>query len=83
MRKENRLRWELSLQPLHTEPDTLAAAVGAIVNMVEASHWVALRVVGGRIWLLDSLAAGPQELTVAAYRALIARHPWTYAIWVL
>ena len=53
MNKTGRIEYVLELEPLYMDPAKLHRAVGALVN-VEQRHWVALRSLGGKIWLLDS-----------------------------
>ena len=52
--------------------------VGAITN-IKNRHWVALKYVHGRIWLLDSLGQ-PEILDAAAFRTFVNKNPHTYAI---
>ena len=80
LQNDGRSKWELALQPLHVNPDSLPAAVGAMSNIANR-HWVALQVVDEKMWLLDSMREGPLEMSVEEYREhLHNHHPWTYAI---
>ena len=51
---------------------------GAITNQDEV-HWVALKLIQGKIWLLDSRYQ-PKILNDAAYLSFINQYPHTYAI---
>jgi hypothetical protein len=51
---------------------------GAIVNK-DNSHWVALRKVAGRLWLLDSLGE-PKPLTAGDVARFLARHPSAFPL---
>ena len=52
--------------------------VGAVVN-VRNQHWLALKRVGGAIWLLDSLSL-PAVLSDHEFEDLVRLHPHAYAI---
>ena len=71
--------FEMSLAPLHCNPDVISAAVGAIVN-IENRHWVALRQIGNQIWWLDSSDPSPHPLTMAVYRQRIQEHKDAFPI---
>ena len=61
------LRYRLGHMPLHTNVNLLTedGVVGALVNQGNA-HWVALKRVDNRIWLLDSLIP-PRVLSYTEY----------------
>ena len=82
LQNDGRLKWELALQPLDVNPDSLPAAVGAISNIANR-HWVALKVVDEKIWLLDSMREGPLEMSVEEKSEHLHHHPWTYVIFLL
>ena len=54
------------------------AVIGAVTNK-RNTHWVALKLVDGRIWLLDSLEE-PKVLDAASFRAFVNKFPHIYAI---
>jgi hypothetical protein len=73
------LQYRLLLEPLHVNPNVLEESriAGAVVNK-DNEHWVALRRVEGRIWLLDSTRQ-PRALHHEEYMAFIKRHlGWHY-----
>ena len=73
---------ELLLDPLTAINADLVLSAGdisgAIVNK-DNSHWVALRMVAGRLWLLDSLGE-PKPLTAGDVARFLARHPSAFPI---
>ena len=69
----------MSLVPLHINPTEIHNCVGAIVNKHD-KHWIALRSIGGQIYVLDSSARSPQVLNGVAYRDLITKHPSSFPI---
>jgi hypothetical protein len=73
------LRW--GLQPLHVDPTVLQAehVVGAVVNLREKQHWVAIRYWEAEYWLLDSQVE-PTKLSPLEYRLYIKRHRDAYPI---
>jgi hypothetical protein len=79
LRREGRVEFELSLRPLCDNPRMIHAAQGAVVN-IDERHWVALRSVAGRVWLLDSLQIEPRPL--ANYEAYVRKHKHAYPIFV-
>ena len=68
------LNYRLLLEPLHVNPNVLEEdrIAGAVINK-DNEHWVALRRVDGRIWLLDSTQQ-PRALHHKEYMAFIKRH---------
>ena len=69
----------MSLTPLEDNPQLIHHCVGAVVNKAN-EHWVALRSVHGRVWLLDSLKDSPQMLTADAYAHFITECRSSYPI---
>ena len=53
MRNSGKVQYVMQLRPLYEKPLYIHSCVGAIVN-IDNMHWVALKVVSGEIWLLDS-----------------------------
>ena len=72
--------FELLLEPLAANPHVLhdPCVVGAVVNKGNV-HWVALKVVDERIWLLDS-QFDPQVLNEDHYLQFIKEFPHAYPI---
>ena len=81
MHKNNRVEYVVKLQPLHVNPDRIysSSVVGAFVN-VENWHWVALRYVEGKLYLLDSLRGRPIAMSEREYRVYVKKHPHSYCI---
>ena len=69
----------MSLEPLHANPSALMASIGAVVN-IENVHWVALRWLGGKVWLLDSQEQAPHPLAWHKYLEFVQRHKDAYRI---
>jgi hypothetical protein len=79
MARAGRIEHVMSLQPLCQNPLDIRMSKGAIVNK-DNEHWVALRYLGGRIWVFDSQAQTPQPMTDSDYLLLITTHRYTYTI---
>ena len=79
MRNVGKIEYELSLNPLHRDPEALRNASGAVVNL-NGMHWVALRCAEGDVWLLDSQEPHPTRMTNAAYHSYVHRHRNAFAI---
>ena len=75
------LYYQLELQPIHMILDLIddETIVGAIMNQ-NNEHWVALKKVGGRIWLLNSTERAPQPITFEEYTFLVRQFVHTYPI---
>ena len=67
LRKYGRVAQTISLAPLHTNPSALKVSLGAVVNVADRYHWVALRWLDNSVWLLDSLAPSPVMLSWQDY----------------
>ena len=72
--------FRLSLTPLHANVNHLVedGVVGAIVNQGN-THWVALKRVGERVWLLDSLRP-PHVLSYEEYVRFVTQWRNSYPI---
>ena len=79
MRKHGRVEHILCLEPLHVNPALLRASLGAVVN-IENTHWVALRWLGGKVWLLDSQKPRPLPLSWNRYLDFVALHEGAFRI---
>ena len=78
MRRAGRVEHVLLVEPLQHRPEALVTAVGAVVN-VNNAHWVALRYIGGHVWLLDSQQE-PLQVTWEQYESFIGDYPHAYRI---
>ena len=69
-------QYELVVHPLQDNPGELFAEqmIGALCHQDgPPKHWVALRVVAGQVWLLDSKKT-PRALTRKQYEVIVAKH---------
>ena len=67
MKKLNKVSWEMSLQPVKTNSE-FVAALAVVQNQADRSHW------------LDSLDAGPQEITEEEFLQALRKYPSTYPL---
>ena len=79
MRKHGRVQHIMRLEPLHVNPASLRTSLGAVAN-IENVHWVALRWLDGRVWLLDSQEPWPVSFTWLDYLDFIGKHKDVYRI---
>jgi len=79
MRRSGRQEFEMRLEPLGRNPESIHRCKGAVVNKANR-HWVALRSSLGRIWLYDSLESKPKELSLTTYLEFIAKFPEAFPI---
>ena len=78
MRKQGKVEYVMSLEPLHKSPAMIHSCVGAIVN-VDNIHWVALKSIAGKIWLLDS-QKNPRQLSEDEYKEFARTRKGAYPI---
>ena len=78
MKHLGRVVYVMQEQPLGLNPWRIFECCGALVN-TDNVHWVAMKSVNSRVWLLDSLKA-PQALTEAQYVAYLERRPSAFVI---
>ncbi len=79
IRREGRIEYIMSLEPLHANPYALHTSVGAVVNK-DNVHWIALRSLDGQVWCLDSQKDMPYKCSEAGYLRIIRRHKDAYRI---
>ena len=80
MRKAGKVEYDLKLQPLYVDPVLIHRCVGALVNL-DDEHWVALKAISGKIWLLDSLKKKPRLLQEGEYLAYVNKRRAAYPIY--
>ena len=75
MENAGKVEYVLDMRPLCQNPDRIYSSVvlGAIVN-IDNKHWVALRNVADKLWLLDSLRGRPVALTEKEFRVYMKKH---------
>ena len=74
-------KYRMGLQPLFQAPMQLRAAIGAIANLPDERHWVALRYVDDNVWKLNSTTK-PVAVSWQAYLAFVAASPGCFPITV-
>ena len=74
-----RVEYVFKLNPLFNNPNKIKVSVGAVANINNA-HWVALRWMHDRVWLLDSQEKRPIPLSWQVYMFFIDEHKDVYPI---
>jgi len=78
LKRRGRVEYVMQLQPLHVNPCQIHSSLGAIVNL-DNKHWVALKVLSGTIWLLDSTQM-PKPLSDGEYEAFVRKRRAAFPI---
>jgi hypothetical protein len=80
MALQRTFKYVLILRPLFEDPHSIYvdSCQGAVVNQ-QNRHWVALRVVDGAVWLLDSMRT-PRRLTHDEYVKFVTQYPASYEV---
>jgi len=81
MKKAGRVEYKLGLEPLHKNPDRIfsPSVMGAIVNK-QNIHWVAIRFIEGKLYLLDSQRGRPILMSEREYRHFVKTHVGSFCI---
>lgn len=81
MKKAGKVEYKLGLEPLHKNPDRIysPSVIGAIVNKQNV-HWVAIRFIVGKLFLLDSQRGRPIVMSERDYRYFVKKHDYAYCL---
>ena len=81
MKKAGKVEYKLGLEPLHKNPDRIysPSVIGAIVNKQNV-HWVAIRFIEGKLFLLDSQRGRPIMMSERDYRYFVKKHEYAYCL---
>ena len=82
MHKIERVEYQLGLQLLHVNPDRIYSSLveGGVVNLKDKRHWVAVRFINGKLFLLDSQRGRPIVMSERGYRTFVKKNVGGFCI---